>query len=627
MPCPVNGSALVAGAINNPQPNAELARARSSLVPNGDFADGLRGWLISKPVTAQLERSDRDDGQKLHVVADPSMKLLYINSSRFPVTSGAGYHATIGARIAPTSAGSGSFSVVFLSSLEVGRDLGRFDPPNEPAPYVEYKLAGTVPPGAREAFVQVSYDPREATIDLSVYGVGYAETGVVEVTGWAIDGSGPGSGGANGIDNVSLYLDGPPDSGTFIGKATYGDKRDEIARACSDARLANSGWHVAWDIGAVAVGEHTLYAVTRAASGATSQATTRIIMAPTFRDEPIGGIDVPVNGTALPDVAAISGWAIDRNSTSGTGVDAVSVYLDGGLGSGTLLGRAAYGDMRPGVALHFGDARFNRSGWHFTWDTTTVAPGNHTLSLVFHSSATGGSTAVSRRVSVGGGREISRGKPTQASHIFGDFTPAKAVDGLDATMWNSGAFAPQWIEVDLEAPVSIERLRLVTAQEPIVGFTSHRVFGRGATGSALLLHEFSGVTREAHALDYSPPAPWTGIRFVRVETVTSDAWVAWREISVYAERSTPTGQLSGLVRTSEAPVPGAQVELRSSDNIVQSAFTDERGSYAFAGIPAGTYTVRAYGPSAAYQRAAELTSQVLGAGANLQLETIALSKR
>jgi hypothetical protein len=452
---------------------------------------------------------------------------------------------------------------------------------------------------------------------------------VVELTGWAIDRgtNAAGSGGPTGIESVSLYLDGPPDKGTLIGSATYGDRRDDLARVCDDVRLATSGWHYAWDVGPVAVGEHTLYAVTRSSNGTISHTTTRLVKAPTFRDEPIGGIETPVNGTALPDVATISGWAIDRNSAMNTGVDAVSVYLDGGPGMGTLLGKAAYGDTRPGVALHFGDAHFNPSGWHFVWDTTRVAPGVHSLSLSFHSSATGRSTTLSREVSVGGGREVSRGKPTQASHSSQGATPSMAVDGLEATTWNSGAFPPQWIEIDLEAPVSIEKLRLVTAQAPVVGLTVHRVYGRGPTSTAVLLHEFSEVTVEGQVLEYSPPNPWTGVRFVRVETVTSDAWVAWREIGVYAERSTPTGRLGGVVRSSDAPVPGAQVELRSSDKIVQSAFTDERGSYAFAGIPAGTYTVRAYGPSAAYQRAAELTSQVLGAGANLQLETIALSKR
>jgi hypothetical protein len=620
----------VVGTITSPRPNATVSAARTGLIPNGDFANGLDGWFISDPRSARLERSERDEGEKLHVLAQPAANLDFVNSSRFPVTAGAEYKLVIGAGVAPGSRGAGIFSLVFLSTRELSRNLTRADPPAGPLPYSEYTLMGTVPQGASQAMFQVSHDQREGIVDLSLYDISYAEMGTIDVTGWAIDSrAAPGSpsGTTTGIESVSLYLDGPAGTGELLGEASQGVNRGDLARACGNARLANAGWRYPWDVRSVSFGEHTLFVVAKASDGTTSTTSTKVVVAPTFRDDPIGGVDVPLNGTALPQVALISGWAIDRNSSSGSGVDDVSVYLDGGSESGIPLGKAVYGDARRGVALHFGDARFGKSGWDFHWDTSSVVPGSHTLSVVFHSTVTGNSTTISRQVTVGGGREISRGRPARSSRFWQDSTPAMAVDGLVETVWNAGAFAPQWIEVDLETTAAVAGLRLVTAQAPWTGFTSHRVYGRGADGSTRLLHEFSGITTEGQVLEYSPPLPWTGIRFIRVETVESGSWVAWREIGAYLERSTPTASVSGVVRSTNEPLPGALVELRNSDAVVQTGFTDESGAYLFVGIPAGTYTVRAFGPSNRYARRAESASRILDAGGAVRLEPLSLPER
>jgi len=64
-----------------------------------------------------------------------------------------------------------------------------------------------------------------------------------------------------------------------------------------------------------------------------------------------------------------------------------------------------------------------------------------------------------------------------------------AVDGLANNWWGAGDFAPQWIEIDLGAAVTITRIRLAIGQDP-TGETVHRVWGRGADGGETLLHEF-----------------------------------------------------------------------------------------------------------------------------------------
>jgi hypothetical protein len=108
-----------------------------------------------------------------------------------------------------------------------------------------------------------------------------------------------------------------------------------------------------------------------------------------------------------------------------------------------------------------------------------------------------------------------------------------AVDGLLGNWWGAGDFPPQWIEIGLQAPSSIGKIRLAVSQSPD-GETTHRVWGKGAsTGEEYqLLYEFRGFTTDGQVLEYSPPTPWTGIQFIKVETVVSPSWVSWREIEV-----------------------------------------------------------------------------------------------
>jgi hypothetical protein len=65
------------------------------------------------------------------------------------------------------------------------------------------------------------------------------------------------------------------------------------------------------------------------------------------------------------------------------------------------------------------------------------------------------------------------------------------------------------------------------------GFTRHRVFGRASGGAESLLAELAGDTAAGQWLERSPPHGWSGVRYVRVETVESPSWVAWREIQVF----------------------------------------------------------------------------------------------
>ena len=108
-----------------------------------------------------------------------------------------------------------------------------------------------------------------------------------------------------------------------------------------------------------------------------------------------------------------------------------------------------------------------------------------------------------------------------------------AVDGNPDTWWNAGASAPQWIEVDLGAVYTIQSIRLVISQEP-AGLTVHKIRGKGGgiKDTYILLHSFEGITSDSQVLSFTPAQPWQSVRYLRIETLYSPSWIAWREIEI-----------------------------------------------------------------------------------------------
>ena len=135
-------------------------------------------------------------------------------------------------------------------------------------------------------------------------------------------------------------------------------------------------------------------------------------------------------------------------------------------------------------------------------------------------------------------RNLATFKPVRASRTHDKLhLPEHAVDLSMATHWNAGDNPPNWIEIDLQQAETIAGVRLPVIQEP-AGYTRHRVLGKGEVGDFQLLFEFSGVTEDGQMLEYRPPQPWQGIRWVRIETLESPSWVAWEEIELLRPRAT-----------------------------------------------------------------------------------------
>lgn len=133
----------------------------------------------------------------------------------------------------------------------------------------------------------------------------------------------------------------------------------------------------------------------------------------------------------------------------------------------------------------------------------------------------------------GRGANLAFRKAVRYSAALPGYTGELAVDGDPGTLWNSGQDPVQWIEIDLGAEYNIQSIRLIISQFP-AGMTVHRVRARGPNPDEpyVTLHSFEGITNEENPLFFAPDSPWRGLRYIRIETLQSPSWVAWREVEI-----------------------------------------------------------------------------------------------
>jgi hypothetical protein len=123
----------------------------------------------------------------------------------------------------------------------------------------------------------------------------------------------------------------------------------------------------------------------------------------------------------------------------------------------------------------------------------------------------------------------------RASGIWENQTPDKAFDGDRNTYWNSGGFAPAWIEKDLGAATPLAGIALVPLQD-IPGPTIHEVWVSSAPigterSKATRVHTFAGSTTDRQRLQAHFPKDLSA-RYVQIRTMQSPAWIAWYEVEI-----------------------------------------------------------------------------------------------
>jgi hypothetical protein len=137
------------------------------------------------------------------------------------------------------------------------------------------------------------------------------------------------------------------------------------------------------------------------------------------------------------------------------------------------------------------------------------------------------------------GQDLALDATAAASGSAPGFDPGKAIDGNLQSIWISGALPPQWIEVRLARIADVAEIRLITHQPPELISTTHNVYVRAFGGDLKLVHQFKGVTQDTQTLSWVAESVLDDVVAIRVETVESTSWVAWKEIEVVSAKPRP----------------------------------------------------------------------------------------
>ena len=234
--------------------------------------------------------------------------------------------------------------------------------------------------------------------------------GVFTLAGWAIETS---STNSTGITAIHIY-DGPANgAANFIGQATYGISRPDVAAYYGKANFANSGFSTQINTSKLSNGTHTLYVYAYnytqgwkwatininvgGSSGGNSTQIAGITQTSTSTGSSSGSstatqsvnvsgaklilinIDTPSNNSSVGGGFEISGWAADRNSGSGTGINMVHVYDGPANGPQNMIGVASYGIARSDVSAAFGNGNITNCGFKIKVDSSRLTQGQHTI--------------------------------------------------------------------------------------------------------------------------------------------------------------------------------------------------------------------------------------------------------
>jgi len=130
----------------------------------------------------------------------------------------------------------------------------------------------------------------------------------------------------------------------------------------------------------------SVFAATHAQFAGSGATGGPVITTPVSR--PLMSLDVPTANATVQASFAISGWALDAGSPSGTGVDAVHVWAFPTSGASPIfLGAASLGVGRPDVGAYIGDGRFSPSGFGLS---ATLSPGVYDVRAYAFSTVAGG---------------------------------------------------------------------------------------------------------------------------------------------------------------------------------------------------------------------------------------------
>lgn len=180
------------------------------------------------------------------------------------------------------------------------------------------------------------------------------------------------------IASVSVAID-----GVSYGNAGYGVPRPDVCKAYPGRPgCPNVGWDFALDTTLLADGRHTLAVTGTDVFGHSSTKTASFKVANLTGANPMHiTIDTPAKSSGpLSGTTMFAGWAVSNNAS----ITSVQMLVDG-----VSYGFAQYADFdRPDVCAAYPQSvGCPNVGWSFTFDTTLVPNGTHTLEARATSSA------------------------------------------------------------------------------------------------------------------------------------------------------------------------------------------------------------------------------------------------
>lgn len=120
----------------------------------------------------------------------------------------------------------------------------------------------------------------------------------------------------------------------------------------------------------------------------------------------------------------------------------------------------------------------------------------------------------------------------------GSSSKGALIDGSLNTSWNAGGFPPQWIKINLGKKYNISAVNLNIGQNPN-GVTRHKIEFSKDDVSYREAGELYSYTVNHENLFYYFVNAVEDVQWIKITTIESPSWVAWREIEVYEELTVP----------------------------------------------------------------------------------------
>jgi len=265
-----------------------------------------------------------------------------------------------------------------------------------------------------------------ATYNVAVSGMTTSGTVTASiVAGAAVDAAGNGSAASTSTDNTVTFnaadttpptvaITSPANGATVKGAiAVSANASDDVGVAGVQFRLdgvnlgaedTTSPYSISWNTTTASDGSHTLSAVARDAAGNTT--TSSAVTVTVDNAAPTVAITAPISGATVSGTTTVS-----ANASDNTGVVGVQFKLDG---------------------VNLG-AEVTASPYNVSWDTTTAAPGSHTLTAIARDAAGNAATSAPVTVTVTAGST-----PPTATRFEDTDLSITYTDGIDAPGRPSG---------------------------------------------------------------------------------------------------------------------------------------------------------------------------------------------